>query len=299
MVIFVENNKDKLTLLTVVVAILCLSVAIGLFYFSEKEEEGNNPPEPEDIVDDEENGDLPPDDDNDDDDEAIIIGSGENPVAEIECSLGDNCSPQTDCNAYQGCDFAIINNSSDVNGDIALYKWQIRKEGEEDYKELFSCNAKFDKECDYTIQPTLEFGEYQVKLYVEDKAKNYSSTTQTISILKDVQAGFECSLEGGENPDNYFSCERLDFSGKKVVYFRYNLPDSHENSRASEGASINLSQVLWYSEDEEWSQSGSAYASREMEEGKIIHLKIEDSSGRVDSVTHKVGKKDVPIWSGR
>jgi hypothetical protein len=297
MVIFVENNKDKLAIFTVVIAILCLSIAIGLFYFSEKKEEEVNPPEPEDVVDNGDDGELPNNDD--DDDEVIIIGSGEKPLAEIECSLGDNCSPQTDCSAYQGCDFVIINNSSDINGDIALCKWQIRKEGEEDYRELFSCNTKFDKECNYTVQPTLESGDYQIKLYVEDKAKNYSSTTQSISILKDARAGFECSLEGGENPDNYFSCERLDFSGKKIVYFRYNLPDSHENSRASEGATINLSQVLWYSEDEEWSQSGSAYVSREMEEGKIIHLKIVDSNGREDSVTHKVGKKDVPIWSGR
>jgi hypothetical protein len=286
-----ENAKNKITLLVVFIAIILLFFAVSIFYVSEREKE-DNPPEPEENTE-EENNDEEEESNDEEEEEEVIIGSGEAPVVRIACSLGNNCLPQTGCSAYQGCNFTLINSSSDPDEDIAIYKWEIKREDNEEFKELFSCNMKFDEECNYTVQSNLELGDYQVRLYAEDKAKNYSSTTKSISIVRDIRAGFECSLEGGDNPDNYRSCEEIDFSEKKVVYFRYNLPDPHERSRASEGAEI--VQSLWKSGNGEWSQSGP-YVLREMKEGEVIYLTVIDDKGRRNSIAHAVGKRSIPIW---
>jgi hypothetical protein len=293
-----ENVSERVIFFVAIVAIISL-IALGIhFYLGERGVKIDL--EPEDKIENnnsyENNGWKLPEDPNDNE---VIPGSGEPPVAKIDCQPGPDCYPQTECMAYRGCNFVLVNDSFDLDDDVILYEWQVRKEEEDFFRSEVSCQVSVDGKCDYTVQPFLPLGNYIVKLYAEDRAGNFNSTTESFSILREVRAGFECSLVGGDNPSDYFSCDKLTFSEKKTIYFKYDLPSPHENSQSSEGAEIDISKSLWQSESEEWSAIGHPVVSREAEKGESILLTIVDNNNRKNSVSHIIGKRNVPVWGSK
>lgn len=209
------------------------------------------------------------------------------PEAAIVCDPSECQS--TDCIAYTGCPFHLLNQSTDPDGqeDIVKSEWDIIGWGSEPD---LSCSGI----CDFT-PPTnlLTPGTYQVELYVEDSAGNSDTATENFYLKREAQAGFMCSLDN----ENWQACETLIVSRNQTVYFKDD-PSLPEHSLPSEGAIINFREWKLREIDpsthqmmEEIFDKGNNPNPHRRIRGSTIELTIRDSAGRTASVSHEVSSQ--------
>jgi hypothetical protein len=111
---------------------------------------------------------------------------------------------------------------------------------------------------------------------VADKAGLEGSATKDFRILRDVEANFQCSLDGS----NWVVCENLEISADQDVYFK-------NTSSLSEGAS-GFSKESWSFEDASPGRaSGHSPACQFRRAGyKEASLSVTDNNNRKDKVRH-------------
>ena len=208
------------------------------------------------------------------------------PVAAISCDPSE-CGT-TDCYAYTGCPFHLINNSTDPNGiaDIIKSEWDIYDWGTDPD---LSCSGI----CNYT-PPTaiLTAGTYTVELYVEDSQGASDTKTITFYLLKEALAGFMCSLDNL----NWKFCEELKPIKGELVYFKDN-PSLDEHSTPSQGAT-SITSRIWKINDTIFDSDNNPNPSTNLNQtSNIIELEITDNQGRTNSISHTISTRiPLPQW---
>ena len=208
------------------------------------------------------------------------------PVAAISCDPSE-CGT-TDCYAYTGCPFHLINNSTDPNGiaDIIKSEWDIYDWGTDPD---LSCSGI----CNYT-PPTaiLTAGTYTVELYVEDSQGASDTKTITFYLLKEALAGFMCSLDNL----NWKFCEELKPIRGELVYFKDN-PSLDEHSTPSQGAT-SITSRIWKINDTIFDSDNNPNPSTNLNQtSNIIELEITDNQGRTNSISHTISTRiPLPEW---
>ena len=199
------------------------------------------------------------------------------------------------------CIYTIKNNSTDVdstncpipcNDDIVRSEWYLKQQGEPEssYVLKLSCVGV----CNYTLQPDVAPGIYDVKLYVKDQAGDSDSTTHSLYMRKEIEAGFMCSLDNS----NWRVCESLSgfVSQGGLVYFKDNLPDPNEHTSPTEGAIIDSRE--WRINGAIFDSDNNSTPSINLTEGSnIIRLTVTDSENRNDYQEHSiVATLPFPEW---
>ncbi|KPJ55196.1 hypothetical protein AMJ47_01650 [Parcubacteria bacterium DG_72] len=190
------------------------------------------------------------------------------------------CVPAS-CQVYRGEALILDNVSTDSDGSITLSEWY------QDGVPLYSCSLPADPLCDNTYGTTR--GQWDVKLYVEDdKAASDETLPQTVTVLRDIVASFQCSLDG----ITWLVCPAIMPVEGDTLY----LKDTSSPSEISFGndAVVNI----W-----SWEIDGiNVGNTSEIEyEGvipsMIIKLTVTDSNGRTGSKEEPLGGvMPLPTW---
>jgi hypothetical protein len=147
------------------------------------------------------------------------------------------------CNAYTGCLFTLVNESTDPGGlgNIAASSWNIYGWGG---NPDLDCGGL----CDYTpsgLSPT----DYTVELYVENWGGASDITTKDFTIWQGAVADFMCSLTNATG--TWQDCNILSVTQGETVYFKDDSSLSNY-SIPSEGATSIISRT--------WKKNGITFA---------------------------------------
>jgi len=174
----------------------------------------------------------------------------------------------------------LKNNSTDPDGtsDIKNSIWTITGQ----MQDTSDCLAvSGNPVCNWTLSSNFTAGNYSAQLYVEDKTGATSTVFKSFTILQDIIAKFDCSLNS-DGP--WQECDTLKASEGEIVYFR-------DKSTYSDGGSpiINRS---WTFKDGTPVASvlqypSSSFKKVDQNSGKIT-LTVTDSAGRSDTTWHQV-----------
>jgi len=215
---------------------------------------------------------------------------GNNPPSAV-ISCGDE--PDYDCLVYENNPLLLINNSTDLDStnppdndnDIIYSEWFI------DGGSIYSCG--YAKGCNLTPNNYVGPGPYTAELDVKDKAGALDTAFKNFRIVRDITAGFMCSLDN----DNWEVCENLTPLEGDAVYFKDD-PSLAEYSKASEKAAINSR--IWEKEginfDSDNNPNPSTIATGP---SMTIKLTATDTHNRTASKTHIINVASalpLPEW---
>ncbi|MAF43884.1 MAG: hypothetical protein CMI54_06960 [Parcubacteria group bacterium] len=202
------------------------------------------------------------------------------PRAFISCDPSD-CN-SSDCIAYTGCPFHLINQSTDPDGqsDIVKSEWDILNWGANPDLSCTTPNAL----CDITPQTQIMgSGNFTAELYIEDQIGQSDTIIQPFQIKQEALADFKCSLDN----QNWQDCETLELSVKEVVYFL-------DQSTPSEGA-FAIIERIWTFQNGDPSQdlSNNLNPSTKFQSGgaKDVTLTITDDQSRTDSKIYTINSQ--------
>ena len=202
------------------------------------------------------------------------------PQASASC-YPQGCSQSAgSCSGYTWTSFCLKNNSTDPDdtSDIKNSIWTITGQMED----TSNCLAvSGNPVCNWTLPSNFTAGNYSAQLYVEDKTGASDTVYKSFSILQDIIAEFDCSLNS-EGP--WQECETLKASEGEIVYFR-------DKSTPSDGGSPIVSRS-WTFEDGTPAASVLQYPSssfQKIDQGSgRATLMVTDSNGRSDTTLHQV-----------
>jgi len=199
------------------------------------------------------------------------------PTARICCNT-PTCPPET-CTAYRGELFTLYNASTDPDNNIVFSEWDILGLGSG--PEL-TCNGI----CNFTPDPPV--GTWTVILKVRDSLGYESSATKTFTILRNISADFECSLNPND-PTSWRNCEGFRVMVDQTLYLR-------DTSSPSDGATI--ASRYWTFQDGQPATSTlptpSVIFARPGR--KIISLSITDTNNRTTTATSTINVISPPIY---
>ena len=211
------------------------------------------------------------------------------PTAMISCD--PSACGTTGCQAYMGCLFRFLNNSTDPDGnsDIVRSEWDILDTGQNPDIICEGVNAL----CNFTPQTSLlSPGSYRVRLKVRDSVGNSNSVVSDFYILREAVANFMCSLDN----TNWKNCTDIKPYQGQILYLKDD-PSLPLYSTPSEGATVIVNRV--------WKLNGDIFSSDNntnpsvtiLKEGtNIIELTILDDKGRRASVSYQFSAQKPPIW---
>jgi len=211
------------------------------------------------------------------------------PTAAISCDPSE-CGT-TDCIAYTGCPFHLINHSTDPDGlaDIVRSEWDILNWGVDPD---LSCTPPTAL-CNFTPQTAiLTAGTYTTELYVQDSAGASDTETITFYLKQEAIADFMCSLDNL----NWKVCETLKPFKGELVYFKDD-PSLLEHSTPSEGAT-SITKRTWKLDGNIFNSDNNPNPSTNLNQtSNTIELEITDNLGRTDSISHTISTKlPPPEW---
>lgn len=211
---------------------------------------------------------------------AIYQVTNNPPQASVSC-YPQGCSQSSgSCTGYTWTSFCLKNNSTDPDGasDIKNSIWTISGQ----MTDTSNCLAvSGNPVCNWTLPSNFTAGNYSAQLYVEDKTGASDTAYKSFSILQDIIAEFDCSLNS-EGP--WQECDTLKASEGEIVYFR-------DKSTPSNGGSPIISRS-WIFEDGIPAASILQYPSssfQKIDQGSgRATLMVTDSAGRSDTTAHQV-----------
>ncbi|MHA1481961.1 MAG: PKD domain-containing protein [Candidatus Heimdallarchaeaceae archaeon] len=220
------------------------------------------------------------------------------PVAALGCSVG-SCGVDSLCDIagtsilyHQNCIFSFINESTDDdssnppdnNDHIVKSTWSIFYNDDSSYSSnSYTGSSTMDN---FTVSGLAQRTAYYVLLEVEDAKGGTSTTSADFYVRKEIVAGFECSLDPGEEKV-WKDCANLSVSEGETVY----LQDVSEGSDIDESAT-EATITGW-----NWTFTGGTPLSStqqdptaSFEQGVAntgrIELTVTDSAGRSDDTSH-------------
>ena len=210
------------------------------------------------------------------------------PQAQIQC---DPSSCQT---YYLSSPLTLKNMSYDPDGDedVVKTRWYIkpRNAGNTAYQLLPYCESNQKANC--TLQPDINPGRYTSKLYVEDSIGQGDEKTKDFSILRDIKAGFMCSLdektwENCENFSNHVLEDQLLYLKDNSSLDKYSVP--------SDGAVIQSR--IWKLNDRVVGTNQTEIMVRLQETNNVLSLTVVDSRGRQGVVSYSLIARPAPKWT--
>ena len=214
------------------------------------------------------------------------------PTAAISCTLAA-------CSVYHPTQILVLNNdSTDPENNIAQSQWSTKVQGAADSTYVVRDTCLASPLCNFTPQNWFAalggFGNYTVRLIVTDAGGLSNTAVRNFSILRDISAGFMCSLNELGPWENCENMTIAPLEGEIVWFF----DDSGlvQYSEASQGASIN---------SRTWQKIGEAtpFSVGNVQKTSIaaslpsmdIRLTVEDTAGRRISTTRTIGVQILPL----
>jgi hypothetical protein len=223
----------------------------------------------------------------------VVVPPNTAPTAAISCQ---DCvgNPLVPCQAYEGENLCLINQSSDPESNITQSEWAT-SEPPGGYTDWTICVL-----CDFTPQSWqgTAYGDYVARLIITDSGGLSDTATRNFTILRDASAGFRCSLDNLVWED----CDTITPIAGELVYFVDDQSvDANEYSQASQGGGAIVSR--------EWRRNGAVFSAGNNQNPSVIALApsmditlyITDSafpSARTDTALHAIGSVllDLPTW---
>ena len=205
------------------------------------------------------------------------------PQASVSC-YPQGCDQSAGaCTGYTWTSFCLKNNSTDPDGpsDIENSIWTITGQ----MQDTSDCSVSGNPVCSWTLPFNFSAGDYSAQLYVEDTTGASDIASKSFSILQDIIAEFDCSLNS-EGP--WQDCDTLRASEGEIVYFR----DKSTPSDSDGGSPITITSRSWTFEDGTPGSSIQQYpysSFKKVDQGSgSVTLTVTDSAGRSKTVTYQV-----------
>lgn len=205
-----------------------------------------------------------------------------------------NCIPAS-CQVYRGQILLLDNISTDPDGndqiDLCEWSWDDLTDVA-GYSLFSSCSPPPDPNlCDTTFGSVR--GNWNVKLYVEDEKGAFSEAVRQVTVLRDIVASFECSLDD----INWYSCTDSDNISPIEGETLY-LIDTSVASETSFGVSAVVNNWTWLINGVNIGAGNKSQIDISTEVPMMtIKLTVRDTNGHSDDVTEILyGIMPLPRW---
>ncbi len=215
------------------------------------------------------------------------------PIASFSC---EDCSsnPIASCKVYRGDTLCLVNNSTDPDGNdqIVLSEWhQDDLTDGLGYSLFSSCSPPPSPNlCSTTFGSTR--GNWNVKLYVEDLMGGFDEDIKTVTVLRDIVASFECSLDN----INWYACTdsgNISLVQGDTLYLR----DTSVASEISFGSNAVVNNWTWTVDGSNAGSTSQINIPQVQTTGIVIELTVIDSGGRTDTRQEiLLGAMPLPTW---
>ena len=205
----------------------------------------------------------------------VSVISSDACVVPVPPTVTIDCDPLS-CKGYKG----VV---AGVDGALKLSYSAIDNNDDLD---VSTCDFKIDgmtksSLCVGDFWPTVDsgiaIGSHSASMYAADTTGLSLTASQSFTILRDIEADFDCSLSGSD----FKSCSTIVAMKNSSVYFR-------DTSTASEGASLDSWSWSFADGIPSSSSKQNPIAKFNAEGSKSVSLTITDSAGRIKSITKPI-----------